>query len=457
MREMVDGPRGAFLAVVLTAIGTFLAADVSFPADPARQGALVVPGMILAMGIVIVPVLRAVTGAATMTNAESFVAFGFVFWLLLDLIQGAYALDEARPESLRLALVAIGVSAAAMWIGTMARPWRVPRWIGDALSRPLDVNVVWAAVPICFVLGMFNFVYSVDFDIPRMFSYVGEQRWAMPWNRGQLGGWDTFRDQTQYFGYVLPSLTAVLIARRGLRHPQTLFAIACSAIVLLFLSTGGGRRIVAAPMGAALIVWLQLNPGQRVRNAVVVAAGAALMAWTAQFMLNVRSAGYEAYLERGSEYDYLHVDDNFLRLAQVIEIVPARRNFVGSQQVVFALVRPVPRVLWPGKPVSPGFDLPTEVGMKGLSLSTSIIGEWYLSWGWLAVIFGGWFHGRLAAIANTMRTGARSNPIVYGLLVMVLMAGMRSMIDLVLMSYALAAWWAVAKWTAPAPAVVYVR
>ena len=35
----------------------------------------------------------------------------------------------------------------------------------------------------------------------------------------------------------------------------------------------------------------------------------------------------------------------------------------------------------------------------------------------------------------------RTNPIVYGLAVMVLVSGMRSMQDLVIMSYALVAWW----------------
>ena len=48
-----------------------------------------------------------------------------------------------------------------------------------------------------------------------------------------------------------------------------------------------------------------------------------------------------------------------------------------------------------------------------------------------------------------------NNPIVYGLAVMVLFAGMRSMLDLVVMSYALAAWWGVNKWLTPKGAAAY--
>jgi oligosaccharide repeat unit polymerase len=285
----------------------------------------------------------------------------------------------------------------------------------------------------------------VDFDIPRMFSYIGEQRWAAPWGRTQLGGWEAFRDQAPYFGYVLPSLAALLIARSGLLSFRSLFAVACSIVMLLFLAQGGGRRIIGVTVGAALMVYVQMNTNRRATNMVVVAFGVLALAWTAQFMLNIRTAGYEQFRDQGSRYDYLHVDDNFLRLAQIIDIVPRRRDYVYSQQIVFTLVRPIPRVIWPGKPVNPGFDLPTEVGMRGVSLSSSIVGEWYLSWGWYAVIFGAWLHGRLASTANSLREIGRQsgNPIIFSLAVMVLLAGQRSMQELVLMSYALVAWWAV--------------
>jgi hypothetical protein len=455
MRNLVEGRNGAILGAVLSAIGTFLAAYVLFPEDPTPRGALVVSGSILSIAILTVPAMRVLAQSPATTNAESFVALGFVFWLLLDLIQGAYALDEAKPESLRLALIAIGVSATAMWVGSGGKPWRAPAWVVEGINRPIDVNTIAAAVPICFLLGMFNFAYSVDFDIPLMFSYIGQQRWAVPWGRNQLGGWEAFRDQAPYFGYVLPSLAAVQISRRGLFSAQSLFAIFCAVIMLLFLSTGGGRRIIGVAAGAGLIVWVQMNPGLRFKNVIVVTLGAFALAWTAQFMLNVRTYGYQDYLQRGSDYDYLHVDDNFLRLAQAIEVIPAKRDYVTYHQIVFTMVKPIPRVLWPGKPVDAGFDLASEMGMRGLSLSMSIIGEWYISWGWIAVVFGGWFHGRLASTANSLKEmSTRSgNPIVYALSVMVLMAGMRSMQELVLMSYALVAWWAVSRYMAPTPAL----
>jgi hypothetical protein len=215
--------------------------------------------------------------------------------------------------------------------------------------------------------------------------------------------------------------------------------------MLLFLSQGGGRRIIGVTVGAAIIVWVQAQPGMKIRKLAVSLVAVIALLWAMQFMLNIRGGGYQNFIENGSDYDYLHVDDNFLRLAQTIQLIPAEHDYVYSKQLVFAVIRPVPRVLWPGKPIDPGFDLPTMLGMKGVSLSSSIVGEWYITYGWAAMLFGGWLHGRLAASANQLREYGRSaaNPIVFALVIMILVSGMRSMQDLIIMSYAIFAWWAV--------------
>ncbi len=94
-----------------------------------------------------------------MLNAENLVAFGFVFWLLLDLIQGAYDLSDAADWAIRDAFIAIGVSAAAMWMGVAGKPWPLPKWIEEIAQRPMDTKTVGRLVPVCFLLGMFNFAY----------------------------------------------------------------------------------------------------------------------------------------------------------------------------------------------------------------------------------------------------------------------------------------------------------
>lgn len=432
------------VAVVTCLLGSLVSLGL-FPLEPSPKGALAWNAVVLSAGILFVPAFRVIRRTPTMMNTENFVAVGYVYWILLDLIQGAYNLQGAKDESLRSALFAVGLSATMMWVGTLGRPWPLPRWLAEVASRPLDARLLRRIIPICFALGMLNYLYAVNFDVPAMFSYLGANRWSAPWGRGQLGGWGSFIDQMPYFGYVLPSLTALLIVKRGLFKFESLFALGCTAIMLLFLSQGGGRRIIGVTVGAAIIVWVQSQPGMQIKKLLGSLAAVIALLWSMQFMLNIRTQGYQSFVENGSEYDYLHVDDNFLRLAQTIELIPAEHDYVYVQQVVFALIRPVPRVFWPGKPVDAGFDLPAMIGMKGVSLSSSIIGEWYLSWGFAAVMFGAWLHGRLAVFANQLRELGKKgdNPIVFALAIMILVSGMRSMQDLVIMSYAIFAWWAV--------------
>ena len=167
-------------------------------------------------------------------------------------------------------------------------------------------------------------------------------------------------------------------------------------------------------------------------------------------MLEYRKYGWSAGLEMGpSEYRYsiLHVDENFKNLSRVIELVPAKYPHVRHRQIFYALVRPVPRAIWKGKPVDSGFDLGRITGARGTTLSTSIIGEWYVSAGWLAVFFGGIIHGILARTVVRILTfpDGVARSLMYALGTIVLVAGIRSMQDLVIMSYMFVAW-VIASW-----------
>ncbi len=136
------------------------------------------------------------------------------------------------------------------------------------------------------------------------------------------------------------------------------------------------------------------------------------------------------------------MDDNVYRFCQIIQIIPEAHPYVYHQYLIWVLVRPIPRVFWPGKPVDPGFDLPATLGVKGVSFSCSTVGELYMSGGLIAIALGGWLYGRLSGMASRLLTqGATFGAyVVYSILMMALFAGMRSMLDLVLISYVVLAW-----------------
>src|ERR671912_2218387 len=111
----------ATVGLVATALGTLVALGM-FPSDPSPQGALSWNATIMSVGILFVPAFRIIRRSPTMMNTENFVAFGYVYWILLDLIQGAYNLRDGTDEALRSAMLAVGLSATVMWAGAIGRP-----------------------------------------------------------------------------------------------------------------------------------------------------------------------------------------------------------------------------------------------------------------------------------------------------------------------------------------------
>ena len=101
-----------------------------------------------------------------------------------------------------------------------------------------------------------------------MFSYLGGSRWDVPWGRGQLGGWESFLDQMQYFGYVMPSLAALVSRRAAASRRRRAIFVFLTGIMLLFLGQGGGRRIIGVTLGAAILVWIQQEEKLTVRQTV---------------------------------------------------------------------------------------------------------------------------------------------------------------------------------------------
>jgi hypothetical protein len=321
------------------------------------------------------------------------------------------------------------------------------------VSQEFSVRMYFALALACFFLGMLNFAIPCNFNVFEMAHYLGEERWAAPWGRGQLGGWDAFLDHLQYFGYLLPVLTVVIGRRVGLRNLRTIVCTALSIVVTLFLAQSGSRRVIGVVAGMALVMWILDQQRLRVKHLITTVIAVVAVLLTLQIMLEYRNVGLSVLVtseqtangfEKNQmlEEEHLRVDDNFYRLCQIIQLIPKTHGYVYQDYLVYVLVRPVPRVFWPGKPVDPGFDLPSALGVQGVSYSYSVIGELYMSLGLIGVALGGWFYGRIAAFARGLLTQSTTQGalVIYSIIVMALFSGMRSILELILVSYVVLAW-----------------
>lgn len=367
--------------------------------------------------------------------------------MLLDLLRGAYAMDDVQWPHVEAAFICIGLFVVGVWGGAFLRKWTVPRGIISIVSQEFPVNTYFGLAVTAFVLGMLTFAIPSNFNLVLMFSALGQGRWSAPWGRGQLGGWDAFTDQLQYFGYLLPALTVIIAQLVGWVNKRTIASLGMSVLMMIFIAQSGSRRIIGVMIGMAIVLWILTQKELCTRHIVTSIILAASLLLTMELMLEYRNIGF-AVLSEQKEYDPLleektvRVDDNFYRLCQIIQLIPEYYPHTYGQYIVWVAVRPVPRVFWPGKPVDPGFDLPDALGRKGVSYSSSVIGELYMAGGFIGVILGGLFYGSIAGMAIKLLTQSTTFGVIilYSTLTMALFLGMRSMLELVLMNYATLAW-----------------
>lgn len=442
-------PRYPVIGIAAAIVTTFAAVNL-IPEHPEPEGALFWPALVLTFGLLVAPAAAALRQPKALLRAEHLVVMAPIYWLLLDLLQGAYSMAGVSTTDIEQAFIAIGGFVCCLWLGSMGRPWRVPSFIRESVSGELSQSVYFYLVIASFLLGMSKFVVASDLNVIAMFRSLGSGRWDAPWARGQLGGWDAFLDHLQYFGYLTSVLTVVVARRAGWRNWRTIISAVLSAIMALFLVQSGSRRVIGVVVGVALIFWILVQDSRlKVKHAVAAMLTMVALLLAMQVMLQYRNVGFTVALSDpavaaddtpGNEY--LHVDDNFYRLCQVIELIPSTHPYVYHGYLLYAVVRPIPRVLWPDKPVDAGFDLTRAVGDREVSYSCSVIGELYMSLGFFGIALGGWLYGRFAALVNGMlvQSAGVGVVVIYSIGVMALFSGMRSLLELVLVSYVIVAW-----------------
>lgn len=442
------------MGLVSALSGTIIALCL-VPADVQPRGALVLPALALTLGFLFVPFVSSIGNFRNVFRPENIASSSLVYWVLLDLLQGAYPLRNISAATAEFSLLLTGGFVCFLWLGVMLPPLRAPRSLIHVAGVKTSSSAVFRTIILFFALCMARFAIACRFDPVLMFSSLTKGRFSTPWAAGHTGGWQSFLDHLSYFGYLLPALTVVLYNRSRSINVQVVLSVLMSLCAMVFIASGGGRRICGVMVLAALATWILSRRTVKIRHAVLSAGLMLGLLVLMQFLLHIRSGGLErtdgdsAFARalsaftgdkdaNTSKYDHIHVDDNFFRLCQIVDIIPDRHPYVYHRYIWWVLVRPIPRAIWPGKPESGGFNLTEQVGAQA-SLSSSIVGELYLSFGLVAVALGGFLYGRLSTLPTVFFRCSRDSlgPLIVGYLALVLFVGARSMIEIILFSYSI--------------------
>jgi hypothetical protein len=136
---------------------------------------------------------------------------------------------------------------------------------------------------------------------------------------------------------------------------------------------------------------------------------AAAIMFVVYYLAQIRTFGLENWTTGVERTERLFVDMNLLNVAGLMQAFPGRHDYLGLEIPFTAIIRPIPRFLWPGKPEGLSTSIEEVFSVEGMTLSATFIGELWMAGGVFAVIIGSLAFGAAAAGWNRIGATAQGN------------------------------------------------
>ncbi len=339
-------------------------------------------------------------------------------WYVVDAIYNDYGLylDEMGAAALNAAwwevllfLCAFGFLAPRMhryfnrkFLGKPSNLLSLVYYGGVESSRFQDqLDQLCRFLVIVWVGLMIIALVRVDFDFIGLFMpYLGEK--ADPWGRGRLGtGFDSLIAAAGYFQIALAAAFGVLAALsyRSLTLSLSLIISLLMLPIYIFDRTRSSILATLLP-GFLACVLIRLRAGLVIRLIVLAMGFFVVDAWF-KFVIETRSgstsiaaAFYQGlHPDTGDEQEVKHFGLNMLEELGYVNFYFSNGSYHPNwgENYFAEIVNPIPRVLWPGKPMI-GIDYAIARGQKledadsslagvGATISTGMIGQGVVNFG----------------------------------------------------------------------------
>jgi len=331
-------------------------------------------------------------------------------------------------------LVLWGFGGLALGRHLVPRPSRrVTRLMRHPTPPSLIVGVFW----VCMGIGYLYMLLAVHFNLVEMVEAMLGPRFGRPWGRGRLGGWYALLYELHLFKYLIPPLFGVVLARRHRYTTGQVVAVVAGGLFTFFDGFASGtRNIFGTYLLTFLVGYAFALPHRAWKKAgVAFGIGSLLMYGATSVMLAFRDIGLGTYLAIGGRDRYLEeksglfIDYNLQNISRLTEAFPEPYGYLGWEVPYWALVRPVPRALWPGKPTGLSTGIEEALGAEGLTLSTTFVGESYMAGGVIGIVLTAMVLGLLSSwwTQHLERQNSDLGILVYASGFFAIAVGMRSM------------------------------
>lgn len=328
--------------------------------------------------------------------------------------QPSFDTNMGDMGAVRLALWAVVLGFIGLFIGRHLVP-KGGQPFEEIMTRPMPPT--WLAVIFwcCFFIGFLHVLLATDFDIPKIVEAMLRARFDQPWGRGRLGDWKALITELQLLLYLVPPLFGLMLGKRERYSAINLLLSGLAFLWVLFFGfTGGTRNVFAAYLVTFLVAFTFSSPPKRRTQVIAVAViCGAMMVMATKAMLDMRTVGFKRWLQGDmpamSTHSSVFVDANLLAISVLTQYFPKQNQdrYLGFEIPYLALIRPIPRALWPGKPTGMSISIENVFKVKGVTIAATFVGEAYMSGGLFAVLLEGMVLGILATFWN--RFSAQKN------------------------------------------------
>ncbi|MBV8588438.1 MAG: hypothetical protein JO308_19310, partial [Verrucomicrobia bacterium] len=326
----------------------------------------------------------------------------------------------AMRHAVLLALLAFG----AMALGRHLSP-KLPTGLSGLVQRPTPPSALLTIFWISFFFGTFYMLLAVNFNPMEMIDRMMGPRFTQPWGRGRYGDFRALLNEVGAVINLVPPLAGLILSDRQRYRPLTWMTVALVYGFCLFMGLAGSTRNV---LGAYIITFLiaySLNlTRKRVPEfAVLCLIGVAGFFVSSKIMLETRTIGLKEYLRsfetqgpKAPELKFeeqapetIYFDLNLVNVAELSDVFPKTHAFLGFEVPYVAFTHPIPRAIWPGKPIGLSISMESALGVgPEMTVSSTFIGESYMAGGAFAVALTALFFGILTGWWGRMAIGLSS-------------------------------------------------
>jgi oligosaccharide repeat unit polymerase len=333
------------------------------------------------------------------------------------------------------------------------RPRPSPSIMRSAQWTPATLFRVYIAL---FFLGFLNLLVAVNFDPVELVSQMLRPRFTQPWTRGAWGSWsDLLGEFSGLILYLVPALAGAILAVPTRYTLLQKTFVSFGLLFTLFYGFSSGTRNVFCIylitfIGAYILRRPRITWG---RTALLSCLAAGLLFFAAYHMLQFRKVGLEGYLsendDQGWRSETLFIDQNLPVISQLTDLFPDTYQYLGSEFASFAILHPIPRAIWPSKPMRLSIRVEDALGVgMHTTVSSTFVGEAYMMGGYSAVLIVGLLFGVLAGWWNRLLVDLRStiHIIIYASGFFAALISMRSVLWTTTAMLPVVGLWFWAKW-----------